>query len=383
METPKNPFILGHRIHRPYFCDREQEQATLTDAVVNGRNLVLLSPRRMGKTSLIRISLEENLEIRDKYLIFFVDILQSNSLSEFTYLLGKAVFDTVAQKYRKRLRKLTSALKSLSGSFGFDPITGLPTFNIQLGDIRNPEFTLEEIFSYLEHSEKPVIIAIDEFQQVTKYPEKNTEAILREQMQRSSNTTFIFAGSEFSILQEMFNNSKRPFYNSSDIMHLDPINEDYYVEFAKSMFEQRDRWIDPEAIRRAYRLFNGNTFYIQRTMNGAFSATPPKGKCGEETVDGTIRAMLAANDVLYREILSTVSINQKTTLIAIAKEGVVANPMGSAFIKKYVLTSASSVQSALQKLMKSSLISKTPEGYTLTDPLLRMFVNHLYGISEI
>lgn len=383
MNNPKNPFILGHRISRPFFCDRETEQKELTSAVTNGRNTVLISPRRMGKTSLIYVSLHDSEEIEKEYLTFFFDILQTNSLAEFTYLLGKAIFETLVSKSKNKVKEFLAALKSLKGTFGFDPFSGTPTFNLQLGDIIHPEYTLEEIFNYIEKSEKPVIIVIDEFQQITKYPEKNTEAILRSHIQRMSNATFIFAGSEQTILQEMFVSSKRPFYNSSEIMHLGPISEDRYVAFAVGMFEKYNKYIEEEAIRRAFNIFEGNTFYLQRTMNGAFADTAEGYTCWNETVMRSIRSMLASNEVIYREILSNVSVSQKTTLYAIAKNRIVTNPLSGAFIKKHALPSTSSVQNALNKLTKSGLVSKSEKGYSLTDPLLRIFINELYSTPEI
>lgn len=383
MSNPKNPFILSPRIKRPYFCDREKEQQILTEAIVNGRNMVLISPRRMGKSSLIYVALHDSAEIRKEYLTFFVDILQTNTLAEFTYLLGKSIFNTLASKSVTKIRGFLAALKSLKGSFGFDPVSGAPSFNIQLGDIRQPEYTLDEIFGYIEHSEKQVIIAIDEFQQITKYPEKNTEALLRSHMQRLANASFIFAGSEQSILQEMFLSSKRPFYNSCEIMHLGPIGEDVYTEFAERMFSERGRSIDGDAVRLAFRLFDGNTFYMQRTMNGAFADTSRSALCTVETVTRAVRAMLASNEVIYREVLSNVSASQKTVLYAIAKNRLVANPQSGEFVKSNALASPSSVQSALQKLIRTGLVSKSPDGYSLTDPLLRIFINGLYATPEI
>lgn len=382
MDEPRNPFILGHRIPRHYFCDRVAEQKSLTQAVVNGRNVVLISPRRMGKTSLVYAALHDSDEISDEFYTFFIDILQTNSLREFIYLLGKSVFETLLRKQKPRSREFLAALKSLTGSFGFDPVSGTPTFNIQLGDIKYPEYTLEEIFRYIEECGKPVIIVIDEFQQVTKYPEKNTEAILRSHIQRLSRVSFVFAGSERSILQEMFVSSKSPFYNSSEIMHLGPISEDIYVEFAQKLFAERDRSIEESSIRWTFDIFAGNTFYTQRTMNGAFADTPAGAVCGQATVEHTVRSMLAANSVIYREILSNVSIEQKSVLYAIASEKIVSSPTGSEFVKKYRLNSASSVQSALKKLIKVGLLVKTEEGIVLMDPLLRIFINELYSTPE-
>ena len=383
MDKPRNPFILGHRINRPYFCDRIVEQEKLTSSVTNGRNVVLISPRRMGKTSLVYVSFQDSKEIENDFLTFFFDILQTNSLGEFTYLLGKAIFDKLLSKNMMRVKGFLSALKSLKGTFGFDPMNGTPTFDIQLGDIKHPEYTLEEIFNFVEQCGRQVIIVIDEFQQITKYPEKNTEALLRSHIQRMSNTSFVFAGSERSILQEMFVSSKRPFYNSSEIMYLGPIDEAIYVGFVKDLFLDYGKEIEDEPIRWAFRLFDGNTFYMQRTMNGAFAETAKGTVCGQDIVRRSVCDMLASNEVIYREILSNVSVSQKATLYAVAKERVVANPMSGSFIKKYALPSSSSVQSALLKLTNSGFLHKSLEGYTLSDPLMRIFINDLYSTPEI
>lgn len=382
MAEPRNPFILGHRISRPYFCDRVKEEMALVSSIRNERNVVLISPRRMGKTSLVYVSLKESPEIENEYLTFFFDILQTNSLAEFTFLLGKAIFDKLRKKNELGLRGFLAALKSIKGTFGFDPLTGTPTFDLQLGDIRNPEFTLEEIFGFLERSERPVIVVIDEFQQISKYPEKNVEALLRTHIQHMRNATFIFSGSEKTLLQEMFVSSKRPFYNSSEIIHLGPIEQDTYVSFAQKLFTDRRRSLDPNPVRWAFDLFEGNTFYLQRTMNGAFAETNEGDECGEEHIRRSIKGMLAANEVMYREILSNISVSQKGLLLAIAKDRIVKNPMSGSFIKQHSLPSASSVQSALGILLKNGLIVKEDDSYRINDPLLRIFINNLYSIPE-
>ena len=382
MKEPRNPFILGHKISRPYFCDRYEEEKALITSIRNERNIVLISPRRMGKTSLIYVALHESQDIEKDYMTFFFDILQTSTLAEFTFLLGKAIFEKLRKKSDSGLRGFLAALKSIKGTFGFDPLTGTPTFNLQLGDIQNPEFTLDEIFRFLENSERPVIMVIDEFQQISKYPEKNIEALLRTHMQRMSNATFIFSGSEKTLLQEMFVSSNRPFYNSSEIMHLGPIDQDTYVTFAQKLFTDRGKILEPAPVRWAFELFEGNTFYLQRTMNGAFAETIEGETCGEEHVRQSVKGMLAANEVMYREILSNISVSQKALLLAIAKDRMVKNPTSGQFIKRHSLPSASSVQSALGILQKNGLIAKDADVYRMNDPLLRIFINNLYSIPE-
>lgn len=345
--------------------------------------MVLISPRRMGKTSLVHVAIHDSAEIENEYLTFFFDILQTNSLAEFTFLLGKTIFDKLKKRSELGLRGFLATLKSLKGTFGFDPITGTPTFNIQLGDIHNPEYTLDEIFEFLEKNEKPIIMVIDEFQQIAKYPEKNIEALLRSHIQRMSNATFFFSGSEQTILKEMFISSNRPFYNSSEIMHLGPIPEHIYADFAENLFMQREKDLAKTEIKWIYDLFDGNTFYLQRTMNGAFSYTEDGGKCGKKELERSIKEMLASNEVFYKETLSNVTANQKALLIAIAQERVVSSPTSGAFIKKNALLSASSVQSALKILSRNGLIVKEPQGYRINDALFRVFINNTYSIPEI
>ena len=174
----KNPFIINGIVPDEYFCDRVHETDKLIKCIGNQTNVLLTSPRRMGKTQLIRHVYNRN-EISENYHTFYVDIYSTTSLHEFILLLSKEIYTQLVPKGRQALDVFISVLKSLTGSFGYDPMTGLPVFDVRLGDIRSPELTLSEIFSYLENTDKPCVCTIDEFQQIGKYPEDNTEALLR------------------------------------------------------------------------------------------------------------------------------------------------------------------------------------------------------------
>lgn len=255
-----NPFIVTGKIEPEYFCDRVKESERLVKSLTNGNNLVIISPRRMGKTGLIRFCYEKP-EIKEEYYTFFIDILHTSSLREFTYLLGKEIYETLLPRSKKMASLFIQTVKSINGKFGFDPLTNLPTFNLELGDIDRPEYTLEEIFQCLIAADKPCIVAIDEFQQIAKYPEKNIEALLRTHIQTIENSNFIFAGSERHMMQEMFLSSSRPFYHSADILELKAIVPEIYIPFIADHFQKRKRHIEIENIEKVYRLFKGHTFY--------------------------------------------------------------------------------------------------------------------------
>lgn len=378
MAKATNPFIVTGKIDPEYFCDRVTESARLVKSITNGNNMVIISPRRMGKTGLIRFCYDKP-EIADEYYTFFIDILHTSSLREFTYLLGREIYETLLPRSRKMAGLFIQTIKSISGKFGFDPISGMPTFNVELGDIDRPEYTLDEIFQYLAHADKPCIVAIDEFQQIAKYPEKNIEAQLRTHIQKLRNCNFIFAGSERHMMQEMFTSAARPFYHSADMLELKAIVPEMYIPFIVGHFEKRNRRIAPDDVERVYNLFKGHTYYVQKTFNEAFADTPEGEECTLETLRAAIDNMIASNDTIFREILSNIPEKQKELLYAIAKDGEAERITSAAFIKRHSLASASSVQSAMKKLLEKDIITEINKVFSVTDKLFAMWMNRLYG----
>lgn len=373
-----NPFIITGKIAPEYFCDRISESTRLIKSITNGNNLVLISPRRMGKTGLIRFCYEKP-EISKAYYTFFIDILHTSSLREFTYLFGREIYETLLPRSRKMATLFLQTIKSISGKFGFDPITNFPTFNVELGDIERPEYTLDEIFRYLAHADKPCIVAIDEFQQIAKYPEKNIEALLRTHIQCLDNCHFIFAGSERHLMQEMFVSSARPFYHSADLLELKAIPSEIYIPFVTGHFARRDRTIAPSNVEKVYSLFQGHTYYIQKTFNESFADTPAGDECTLETIRAAIDNIIASNDTIFREILSNIPEKQKELLYAIARDANAKSITSAEFIKRHRLSSASSVQSAAKKLLEKDLITEINKVYSVTDKLFAMWINKLYG----
>lgn len=373
-----NPFIVTGKIEPEYFCDRVNESVRLVKSITNGNNLVIISPRRMGKTGLIQFCYDKA-EIGEEYYTFFIDILHTSSLREFTYLLGREIYETLLPRSKKMTNLFIQTIKSISGKFGFDPMTNLPTFNVELGDIERPEYTLDEIFQYLSNADKPCIVAIDEFQQISKYPEKNIEALLRTHIQKSVNSHFIFAGSERHMMQEMFTSAARPFYHSADILELRAIVPEIYIPFVIGHFEKRNRKISAENVEKVYNLFHGHTYYIQKTFNESFADTPEGEECTLEIVQTAINNMIASNDTIFREILSNIPEKQKELLYAIAKDGEAERITSASFIKRHKLSSASSVQSAAKKLLERDIITDINKVFSVTDRLFAMWINKLYG----
>ena len=385
MANVTNPFIVQGAIPEAYFCDREKETERLVMYMTSGNNVVLHAPRRIGKSKLIDHCFTQP-AIKDNYYTIFVDILQTGNLQEFTYELGKAVFDALASKGTKMLQRFAQTVRSIRGDFGLDLVTGQPKLSLSLGAITNPTFTIEEIFRFLEEADKPCIVAIDEFQRIAQYPEKNVEAILRTHIQHMNNSRFVFAGSDHHLLGQMFLSYNRPFYQSAATLSLESIPRDKYSSFVMACFNEFGKQIEEDTVNHVYELFDGNTFAMQKTMNVAFAHTSEGKECSLADIRGALDEIIGENDHDFRARLMPMSMSQKEVLFAIGRNGIASQVTGTAFVGKYHLGSPSSVQSAIRKLLADGWISEfyDKDGkkcYQLNDLFLMLWIQQKYGIG--
>ena len=249
---------------------------------------------------------------------------------------------------------------------------------MQLGDIRYSETTLDEIFAYLESSPKPCIVAIDEFQQITNYPESNIEAILRTHIQQCKNSHFIFAGSQRHIMGNMFTSPSRPFYQSVSMIHLEAIAIDKYIDFALTQFENYGKKIDKQVVIDCYNKFNGITWYIQKMLNTLFFMTEKGDTCSTSMINTALQNTLESMDYAYSEMIFRLSDKQKELLLAINQDDVATNITSSNFIKRHNLASASSIQSAIKILLDKDFVTLEQGRYQLYDQFLSIWLKERF-----
>lgn len=364
-ENVVNPFFIGRYAGARYFCDRVKETQTLVKHIRNGRNVALISPRRLGKSGLIYHTFEQA-EIKGHYTPIYVDIYSTGNLSEFAHSLSISIVSAL-QAEPTWFERVSAFLKSLRVGFKLDPISGEPAFDLSLGQIEYPEKTIRELFEYMESLEKPCVLAIDEFQQIREYPEHNTEAYIRTLVQQCSRTTFIFCGSKRHIMTDMFFSPSKPFFQSVISQPLHPIPMDTYIEFAGKLFAQRGKLLDHITAEIVYRMFDGCTWYVQVMMNELFALTPEGVICSPEFVDIAWDNVIMAQEDRYKSILHNLAPKQRQLLVAIAKDRKVDGITSADFVKKHFLTSASSVQAALKPLLKSDIVTCEEGVYRIYD----------------
>ena len=373
-----NPFIITADYYGPeYFCDRQAETEALESNIANGRNTVLISSRRMGKSGLIAHVFNRAF-VKSNFKTFSIDLYPTSSLAELILLLAKEITSPLKSKGQSLLESFLSIVKSLRPGFKVDPVTGQFVFDLSLGEIVKPVDSLKEIFQYLEGSEVPCLVSMDEFQQIAEYPDNNVLELLRTYVQKCKHTWFIFAGSDRRMMEKLFNNPSEPFYMSCSPLYLDAIQYENYLAFARHHFEAAGKSLQEESFKQVYELFDGHTWYVQRLMNEMFAWTKPGEVADAQMASDALTFVIKTYARTFQEQMSSYPEAQKQLLIAIAKDGQAQQVTSVAFCKKHSMKSPSTVQSALRVLHDKGIVRKDGTTYSVTNRLFGIWLAMAY-----
>ncbi len=374
--TIMNPFTLKDYISPEYFCDREHETKRIINSIENQRNLTLSSIRKMGKTGLI-YHVFNQLNKTNKYDTIYFDIYYTSSLSGFINKFGSSILTEEESFSDKIKRMINSFIRSIRPTITYDNLTGSPTFSFNMENEAAGIKTIEEIFAFLNKRslEKPVVVAIDEFQQIANYPEDNVEALLRTNIQKMHNVNFIFSGSDKQLLTSMFTDAKRPFYQSTELMHLEEIKESEYSQFIRDQFNTGSISINDEAIEYIFTITKLHTYYVQYLCNKIYSSG--EKNIDIETVKRIYFEILKENEVYYSEYRDMLTKQQWNLLIALANENGISKVNTSAFIKKHNLSNTSTVRRGIKSLIDKKLIYKKNTKYFVYDVFLAKWLTRL------
>ena len=329
MATLNNPFVVYGYKGAEYFCDRQKETEKMISTLHNERNITLVAPRRMGKTGLIHHVFHQMEEQYEGVKCFYLDIFATKNLEQMVQLMASEII----------------------GKLDLKPSEGRES--------------LKRIFEYLKQSGKRCYIAIDEFQQILSYPEDGVEAMIRSYIQFLPNVYFVFSGSQQHMMQEMFLSANRPFFQSSLVLSLPCIEEPVYRKFANRLLSSQHRVIDESVFSYIYQQSDSVTWYVQAILHGIYEHE--SSEITKSLVDEVIQELIEEQAMAYQNYCAWLTENQQMLLLAIASESLVSSPLSQQFISTHHLPATSSVKTALKALVDKQLVSKTPNGYLVSD----------------
>lgn len=367
---------MKNKIHTPfpatgyfgpeYFCDRKEELKQLSGNIKGSNSTTLVSLRRLGKTALIRHLFHH---LGTKYITIYLDILPAESINDMLNRLSAAIISEYSER-SKPGKKLWEMIKSLRPVISYDALSGNPLVSIRANPDESKK-SIEELLSVLEGQSKPVVIAIDEFQQILEFPEKQTDAWLRSLVQQLNNVSFIFSGSQQHVMTDIFTNPGRPFFRSTQFIKIGKLKEELYRGFILEKFREHSRNISEETVTEMLNWADLHTYYVQLLCNRVFLS------CGKNITSGKWKEeaakILKEQEFVffgYREMLTK---PQWGLLKAIAREGKVFQPTAAEFISRHSLGNPATILRSLNSLLKMELIYRETDSEG----------NSYYGIYDV
>ncbi|MCB0801176.1 MAG: hypothetical protein KDB91_11785, partial [Bacteroidales bacterium] len=298
--------------------------------------------------------LKHRIEQRGKSCaVIYTDLLPTMNCNEMLNAVSTALF-RVRQKERNFMEKMFGLMVSLRPKLSIDPLTGEPAVELTVETTTDISTGLDSIMLLISEIKRDIVFMFDEFQQVAKYPEENTEAILRTVIQAYPVIPFIFSGSSKHMLENMFMSAGSPFYQSSELMYLERIPENDYAEFIKSHFQKAGREIDDDSLLRIFRWTRLHTWYVQYVCSIIYEQGYKN--TGADEVNRAFHRIMTDFEPQYINYRNLLSAHQFRLLIAIAAEDGVDQPTAGGFISRYGLTSPSSVSASLKSLADKEMV---------------------------
>ena len=368
----KNPFFFKELPIDAPFCNRKQELKELASHASNFANVAIFSPRRYGKTSLVK-RVQSGLAGKG----YFTSYISFSGTSSIDFLASEvaAGLYKVSHQNEKLLKKVMRFLSPWRPVFKPDPETGMNVTVEPVGTLRGLALlkeTLQGLGEFIKDHPVGCQIVLDEFQELTELPESlAVEGVLRTHIQTHAKASYFFVGSRRRVLQDMVNQRKRPFYQSTINYPFEPLPVEEAILFIIERFRAA-KVACPEAIaRKIVEKVKGYPYYIQRIPYSIFEI------CGRTVSEGDyiagLRQAIQEESTMFETLLRTIAPQQIALLRAIAKEPT-DKPFASSYLVDHRLGSIGGVQSSIKRLESLDYIESDNKAYLVVDPVFAIWL---------
>ena len=367
-------FVYGVAVSDYNFIGREQETKRLLDNFRGGINVILMSPRRLGKTSLVKHVCNKLAE--EDIITVYLDIFGCKSEYDFYNKLAAEVLKQTASKHELWLEEAKEFIYRLTPKISFSPEPNAD-FAISLG-ITPKTHTPEEVLGMAEKiaikKGKRIVICIDEFQQIGEMANsKQIQARLRTVWQHQKQVSYCLFGSKHHLMSAIFLHRSMPFYQFGDIISLDKIATADWVEYIVSHFADGKRTISRALAEDICRFTENYSAYVQQLSWLVFTQKEEGETVTEEDVKQAMNDLLATNEILFMQMIEPLSEYQLNFLRAIAS-GVTKDFGLSEVREEYKLGSYSNINRLKTALLERDLIEKRGAETVMTDPVFAKWI---------
>ena len=358
-------FVYGMSVEGENFTDRIKETARLKKDFENGLNVILMSPRRMGKTSLVK---KVKSEIKDpKLKVVLMDVYDCRSEYDFYNRFASSILKQTASKTEQVLENIKKFLVRVSPkiSFSTEPLTD---FSLSLG-ITPKEYSPEEILQLPEVLAKEknihLIVCIDEFQQIGEFPDSITvQKRMRGVWQHQQNVSYCLFGSKKHLMTKLFQSRRMPFFQFGEVNELKPIPTKDWVTFIQQRFKDKGQSISAALAQKICETVEGYSSYVQQLAWNVMAETDKEAT--ETSLNNGIEALLAQNASFFTEQTRGLSTYPLNFIRAICK-GYHSGFTSKTIAEQFPMGTKSNIPRIKASLLDREIIDEDNSGVVLAD----------------
>ena len=365
-------FIFGKPVEGEFFTDRETEAKRLAANFTGGVSTFLLSPRRWGKTSLIKKVMKQVQS--DDLRVVFVDVFKCKSPIDFAEAVASAVLSQTASKTEEFIENAKTFLGRINFGVNLSP-DPVSAFDIKLG-LSDEKSGISDALSVPERIAQKkkvrILVCIDEFQQIGEFTDTiSFQKELRTIWQHQANVTYCLFGSKKHMMENLFDTPEKAFFKFGDIIYLKTIPLNYWTDYISKRFEAAGKKITPAQIERICETVQYHSSYVQQLCWYVYLSS---GEIVSDTdLDNGIEELICQNTSLFESWTENLVANQMRLLTAIA-DGIHEGLSSSEVIRTYRLVSSANVVAVKKSLLDKNLIYTDNGKLYLTDPVMGMWL---------
>lgn len=373
----KRPFVYGEIAEEENFIDREEDRKRLKTFLRNGVNVMLISPRRWGKSSLVRQSMKELMEEDSHVRVCYIDAFSVTSVSEFLNAFASAVIEATSTTMEKRFEDIKRFIHTITPSVTIkDDVLNTFTFDLKMQPLEQSALEILKLPEKIAVAKDiHVIVCIDEFQQLaTLSGWKSLEGKMRSEWQLQHSTTYCFYGSKRHMMMDIFANANNPFYRFGQVLFLQKISKEYWLPYIIEGFSKTGKTITSEQASHICDTVQCHSWYVQQLSFFIWSATDTI--VSEQIFREQVQMLIDTNAPMFVSDSESLTPSQIGMLAAISNGETKLN--SKAVVSKYALGNQQTITRNKHRLRELDIVEKIDDHYVFVDAVYELWFRQQY-----
>jgi hypothetical protein len=379
-----NPFTFGTLAENEAFTDRRLEIAELVADMANGQDVVVLAPRRYGKTSLVLRAAQE--VTPTGVLVAYCDLMRAPTRARFAAALAKTIVDDLLSPAQGLLERAGAVIRGLAvkPAIELDPRDGGVRFSFEaIRRIADVDSTIERLLELpaeiAADRDRHVVVVFDEFQEVVKL-DRTLPNVMRSIFQTQPQVGHVYLGSRKHTMSSLFNDRNEPFWRSAKQIELGRIRQADMATFVSERFATTERSIDDDALGRLLELAAGHPSATQELAYFTWGQVPRGHAAHRADVDAALVRVLRSEHNNLQRLWEGATPNERLVLLALHEER--GGVYGEAYRRRHGLPAPASVQRAVKALTQDDVIERAPDGaWQIAEPFLEEWLEE--GVTNL